>query len=222
VISMGDASLEFCGGTHVSNTGQIGPIKIITEGSIASGVRRVEAFSGPKAWDYINHNLRSLHQAAGLLKSKPNELASSIERLQDQLKSREKQMQALEEKLAIANAPALLSKAVKVGEAELIVSEVEDISAEGLKNLAEHLRKLRDNLVVVLGTKLAADKVSLVAGVSDNLSKRFNAGSIVKEAATICGGSGGGRPQLAQAGGKDPAKLKEALLKAEEIVKATN
>jgi alanyl-tRNA synthetase len=219
VIWMGDASLEFCGGTHVSNTGQIGPIKIITEGSIASGVRRVEAFSGPKAWDYISHNLRTLNDVAGMMKSRPHELASSIERLQDTLKAREKQLAAMEEKLALANAPAMLSKAVKVGDAELIVSEVSDISAEGLKNLTEHLRKMRDNMVVVLGSKLAADKVSLVVGVSDALSKKFNAGQIVKEAAAICGGSGGGRPQLAQAGGKDPSKLNEALAKAESLIK---
>lgn len=219
VIWMGDVSLEFCGGTHVGNTGQIGPIKIVTEGSIASGVRRVEAFSGPKAWDYISHNLRTLNNAASLLKTKPSELASSIERLQDTLKAREKQLQAIEEKLALANAPAMLSKAIKEGDAEVIVSEIEGISAEGLKNLAEHLRKLRDNMVVVLGTKLGADKVSLVAAVSDALAKKYNAGQIVKEAATICGGSGGGRPQLAQAGGKDPTKLTEALAKAESLIK---
>lgn len=220
VIWMGDVSLEFCGGTHVTNTGQIGPIKIVNEGSIASGVRRVEAFSGPKAWDYISHNLRTLNNVAGMLKTKPADVAAQIERLQDQLKAREKQMQALEEKLALANAPAMLSKAQPIKEAgvELIASEVEDISADGLKNLADHLRKLRKNLVVVLGTKLAADKVSLVAAVSDEISKQYNAGQLVKDLATICGGSGGGRPQLAQAGGKDPSKLSEALAKAAELV----
>jgi alanyl-tRNA synthetase len=221
VIWMGDVSLEFCGGTHVSNTGQIGPIKIITEGSIASGVRRIEAFSGPKAWHYISDNLRQLSNVAGMLKTRPSDLASSIERLQDTLKAREKQLAAMEEKLALANAPAMLAKAQKHGDVEIIVAEVEDISADGLKNLVEHLRKLRDNVVVLLGTKLGADKVSLVAGVSDNLAKRFNSGAIVKEAAAICGGSGGGRPNLAQAGGKDPTKLSEALRKGEQIIKDT-
>lgn len=219
VISMGNASLEFCGGTHVNNTGQIGPIKIITEGSIASGVRRVEAYSGPRAWNYISRHMRMLSEAAGMLKTRPSELPSSIERLQDSLKAREKELAAAQEKLALANAPALLAKAQKHGDFELIVSEVDDISADGLKNLVEHLRKLRDNLVVLLGTKLGADKVSLVAGVSDPLAKRFNAGQIVKEAATICGGSGGGRPQLAQAGGKDPSKLTDALHKGEDLIK---
>jgi alanyl-tRNA synthetase len=221
VLSMGDVSLEFCGGTHVANTGQIGPIKIVSEGSISSGVRRVEAFSGPKAWDYIAQHLRVLSNAAGMLKTKPSELAQQIERMQEQIKTREKQLQAMEEKLALAQVPTLLNKAQKVGDIELIASQVEDVSADALKNLAETLRKTRDNLVVILGARLADDKVSLAAGVSDALAKRFNAGNIVKEAATICGGGGGGRPQLAQAGGKDPAKLSQALSAAADAVRKT-
>ena len=222
VIGMGEVSLEFCGGTHVSNTGQIGPVKIVSEGSIASGVRRVEAISGPRAWNFISSNLRVLSDAAGILKTKPVELASSIERLQDQLKAREKQLQALEDKLALANAPALLNKAVKLGSVEFISAEVEDISAEGLKNLAEHLRKASPETVVALAARLAPDKVSLVVGVSDSIAKKYNAGQLVKEAAAICGGSGGGRPQLAQAGGKDPAKLAEALALIAKTVTAAS
>ena len=220
VIGMGEVSLEFCGGTHVSNTGQIGPVKIVSEGSIASGVRRVEAISGPRAWNYISSNLRVLSDAASILKTKPIELASSIERMQDQLKAREKQLQVLEDKLALANAPALLNKAVKVGSVEFISAQVDEISAEGLKNLAEHLRKARPEVVVALGATLAPDKVSLVVGVSDSIAKKYNAGQLVKDAAAICGGSGGGRPQLAQAGGKDPSKLGEALALVEKSVGA--
>jgi alanyl-tRNA synthetase len=218
VISMGDVSLEFCGGTHVSNTGQIGPVKIVTEGSISSGVRRVEAYSGPKAWDYISQHLRVLANAAGMLRAKPIELPQQIERLQDQLKVRDKQLQAMEEKLAGAMIPALLGKAKKVGDVELITEIIDDISSDGLKNIAEQLRR-KPNMVLVLGTALAADKVALVAAASDGLEKRFNAGNLVKEAATICGGGGGGRPQLAQAGGKDPSKLGEALAAVEQSVR---
>ena len=224
VLAMGDVSLEFCGGTHVSNTGEIGPIKIITEGSIASGVRRVEAFSGPKAWDYISQQLRTLSSAAGMLRAKPSELPQQIERLQDQLKAREKELQAAQEKLALSYVPALLNKSVKIGDVELISDQVEEVTPDGLKNLVEQLRKTRENLVVVLGTKLEADKVSIVAGVSDGLAKakRFNAGNLVKEAASICGGGGGGRPELAQAGGKDPGKLKQALQAVEDSVRKTS
>jgi alanyl-tRNA synthetase len=222
VVGMGDISLEFCGGTHVSNTGQIGPVKIVTEGSIASGVRRVEAYSGPKAWEFISGNLRALAQAAGVLKAKPMELASQIERLQDQLKAREKQLAALEEKLALAQSGTLLNQAQKIGSVEVIAAQVEGVSAEGLKTLAENLRAVRGSMVVALATKLADDKVSIVVGVSDDVAKKFNAGNLVKEAAAICGGGGGGRPNLAQAGGKDPAKIKQALDAVVEAVKKSS
>lgn len=221
VVGMGDVSLEFCGGTHVSNTGQIGPVKIISEGSISSGVRRVEAYSGPRAWDYISQHMRVLANAASMLRSKPIELPEQIERLQEQIKARDKQLQAMEEKLAAAMIPALLSKAKKIADVELINELVDDMSSDGLKSIAEQLRKIRKNLVVVLGTALGPDKVGLIAAVSDGLEKRFNAGSLVKEAATICGGGGGGRPQLAQAGGKDPSKLGAAMAAVEETVHRT-
>lgn len=220
VISMGDISLEFCGGTHVSNTGQIGPIKIVSEGSIASGVRRVEAFSGQKAWSYISDNMNILQNAAGRLKIKPQELMGQIERMQDQLKAKEKATQVLEEKLALLQANELLSKAETLGGSKLVLGQLKDVSADALKSVADQLRKQGDNYVVVLGTILGSDKVSLVAGVSDALAKSgINAGKLVKEAATVCGGSGGGKPELAQAGGKDPSKLDAALATVRDQLK---
>lgn len=212
VVSMGDVSLEFCGGTHVNSTGQIGPTKIISEGSIASGVRRIEALSGQKAWQHINEHMNILAAATGKLKIKPMELIAQIDRLQDQVKTKEKTAQALEEKLALAKAPILMAKSEPLGDVQLITSKVTDLSPEALKVLADHIRKQGDNIVVVLGAALAADKVSLVAGVSDQLTKSgMNAGKLVKEAAVICGGSGGGKPELAQAGGKNPSMLDNAL-----------
>lgn len=218
VISMGDVSLEFCGGTHVSNTGQIGPIKIISEGSIASGVRRVEALSGPKAWNYISEHMNILLGAAGKLKIRPEELLSQIERLQDQVKAKEKVAQELEEKLAMAQAPNLLAKAETFGDTRLVLGQLKDVSADALKSLADHLRKQGDNIVVVLGSVQGPDKVSLTAGVSDALTKKgVNAGKLIKEVATACGGSGGGKPEIAQAGGKDPSKLEAALQAVKSI-----
>ncbi len=212
VVSMGDASIEFCGGTHVSNTGQIGPIKIISEGSIASGVRRVEALSGAKAWHYISDHMNILLNASSKLKIKPGDLLAQIEKLQDQVKAKEKAAQALEEKLAFAQAPELLSKAETVGDTRLVLGNLKDVTADALKSLADHLRRQGNDIVAVLGSVQGSDKVSLVAGVSDALTKKgFNAGKLVKEAATACGGSGGGKPELAQAGGKDPSKLDAAL-----------
>ncbi|MBX9686542.1 MAG: alanine--tRNA ligase [Candidatus Obscuribacterales bacterium] len=212
VVSMGDVSLEFCGGTHVSNTGQIGPIKIISEGGISSGVRRVEALSGQKAWSFISDHMNILMSAAGKLKIKPGELIAQIDRLQDQIKAREKAAEALEQKLAFAQAPDLLSKAETLGETRLVLGQLKDVSADALKSLADHLRKQGNDIVAVLASVQGPDKVSLVAGVSDALTKKgINAGKLIKEAATACGGSGGGKPELAQAGGKDPSKLEAAL-----------
>lgn len=219
VVKMGDASLEFCGGTHVASTGEIGPIKIISEGSVASGVRRVEALSGPKAWLHISQHMNILSQAADRLKVRPGDLIDQIERLQDQLKAREKAAAQLEEKLAMSKVPELLSKAKQIGDIRLIVATVDNVSADGLKAVVEQMRAQANDLVVIVGSALAADKVTLVAGVSEPLVKRgLNAGKLIKEAATICGGGGGGRPQLAQAGGKMPEKLGEALSKTEALV----
>ncbi len=212
VVQMGDFSLEFCGGTHVSSTGQIGLTKIISEGSIASGVRRVEVLSGPRAWNFISEQINYLSQATKKLRTKPSELVGQIDRLQQELDAREKQNQELQERLALAKASELLANVESVGNIKLVIAQVEDVSSDGLKALATAIRDKGENFVVLVGTALAPDKVSLACAVAPALTKKgFHAGNIVKEVATICGGSGGGRPELAQAGGKDPGKLSEAL-----------
>ncbi|HEY9718716.1 MAG TPA: alanine--tRNA ligase [Trichormus sp.] len=217
VVSMGDFSLEFCGGTHVSNTGEIGPIKLISEGSIASGVRRIEALAGNKAWDYIASNMTALTDAAGLLKVKPIELASQVERLQEQLKQKEKLLQAREDELAILRASTLLPE--QVDGVEFIGGELQGASADGLKTAADRLRGKNQNTIAVLASAVAPDKVSVAVGISDALVKRgFNAGTLAKEFASICGGGGGGKPQLAQAGGRDPAKIDQALARVKQVV----
>jgi alanyl-tRNA synthetase len=220
VVKMGDFSLEFCGGTHVSHTGVIGPVKIISEGSIASGVRRVEALSGPKAWNYISENIGYLSDAAAKLKVRPADLAVQIEKLQDQLKQKDRLAQDLADKLALVHASELLQKAQQLGNIRLIVAELPGLGPDGLKTLAEDLRNRGDNIVVLIGSSNERG-VSLVAAASGPLTKQgINAGQIVKDAAVICGGSGGGRPELAQAGGKDPSKLSHALAQAKEKLSA--
>lgn len=220
VVKMGDFSLEFCGGTHVSSTGEIGPVKIISEGSISSGVRRIEALAGPKAWRFIAQHLNILSTAANRLKVNPSDLLAQIDRLQEQIKQRDKHAQLLEEQIALSHAGSLLDGAEKHGDLRLIAAKVANVSADGLKLLAEHIRSKGNDLVVVIGTALGPDKVSIVAAVADDLVKRgINAGNLVKQAASICGGGGGGRPQLAQAGGKDPSKLDQALSAVKDLVK---
>ncbi len=222
VLSMGDVSLEFCGGTHVHSTGEIGNIKIVSEGSIASGTRRVEAFAGIKAWRYISDYMNIVSAVSGKLKVKPVDLVAQIERLQDQLKAKDKAAQMLEEKLALANAPALLAKAESLNGLRLVLGSVPDVTPDALKNLVDHLRRQGDDIVAVLGATQSAEKVSIAAGVSDALTKRgINAGKLVNDVATVCGGKGGGRPDLAQAGGKDPSKLGEALNSVRKLLTET-
>jgi alanyl-tRNA synthetase len=179
----------------------------------------VEALTGPRAWQFISQHLNILSTAAENLKIKPAELLTQLDRLQDQLKQKDKLAQALEEKLALAKAADLLAQAERVGSVNLIAKVIPDISADGLKTLADFLRGKGDDYVVILATELAADKVSIAAGVSNALVKRgINAGKLVKDIAAVCGGGGGGRPELAQAGGREPGKLNEALNKARELI----
>jgi len=221
VVSMGDFSLEFCGGTHVSNVGEIGQIKIISEGSVASGVRRVEAISGPRAWNYITDQLKYLGDASERLKVKPAELAAQIERIQGELKQREKQLAAMEEKLALAKVDELIAGARAMGDKMVIAQVLPNMSPASLKSIAENIKAREGNNALLLVSPQGQESVSIVSAFSPSLVKRgFNAGKIVSEVAQILGGKGGGRPDFAQAGGKEPARASEALTKFWEIVEA--
>jgi len=221
VVSMGDFSLEFCGGTHVANVGEIGQIKIISEGSVASGVRRVEAISGPRAWNYITDQLKYLGDASERLKVKPAELAAQIERIQGELKQREKQLAAMEEKLALAKVDELIAGARAMGDKMVIAQVLPNMSPASLKSIAENIKARDGNNALLLVSPQGQESVSIVSAFSPSLVKRgFNAGKIVSEVAQILGGKGGGRPDFAQAGGKEPARASEALTKFWEIVEA--
>lgn len=217
VLKMGDVSLEFCGGTHVSNTGEMGSIKIISEGSISSGVRRVEALAGRRAWNFIAQSISLLTDAAALLKVKPGDLAGQIEKLQGELKQKEKALAERENEIALRQANELKSE--HVGGVELVASELQAASADALKAAVDIIRNRTPRTIAVLAARLAPDKVSIAAGVADGLvSEGYSAGSLVKEFAAIVGGGGGGKPQLAQAGGKDPQKISAGLAKMRELL----
>lgn len=221
VVQMGDFSLEFCGGTHVNSTGDISMIKIISEGSIASGVRRVEALSGRKAWDYVTKQIETLGEVSDKLKVKPAEIGSQIEKLQMELKARDKQNEALQEKLMSYKARELKEKAQQVGNFQLVSAELNDggYTTDQLKIIATIIKDSGDNYVTALASSTGPNQVSLVMGASAaSVKAGIHAGNLVKEMAQICGGSGGGRPDLAQAGGKDPSRIKEALQKVKEVV----
>lgn len=208
-------------GTHIGSTGQIGLFKIISEGSVGAGLRRIEAVTGRSAWNYVRNMEQELKSAAELLKTAPWEVSPRIEQLSKQLREREREIEALKGQMAKAASQNLLERAQTVGEAKVLIEAVPSADANSLRQNAEMLRDKLGSSVVLLGSA-ANNKVLFVCFVSQDLVKRgVNAGQIVAAAAQVAGGGGGGRPDMAQAGGKDPAKLEEALAAARQLVEKT-
>jgi alanyl-tRNA synthetase len=217
VVDFPGVSMELCGGTHVSNTAEIGLFKIVTEIGVASGVRRIEAVSGQAVLDYLNVRDKVVRDLADRFKAKPEELPNRIGNLQNELKDTQKQLATLKGELAIVKSDQLLNEVETVGEFKFIVSQLGDVDTEALKTAAERLQQKLGNGAVILGSIPEADKVSLVAAFSPEVVKKgLQAGKLVGAIAKICGGGGGGRPNLAQAGGRDASKLKEALENARQ------
>ncbi|MDB9320277.1 alanine--tRNA ligase [Nodularia spumigena] len=215
VIDFPSVSMELCGGTHVSNTAEIGIFKIISEAGVASGVRRIEAVSGPAILDYLNVRDKVVKDLSDRFKVKPEELPERITTLQTELRNSEKELASLKSQLAIAKSDSLLQTVESVGDYQILVALMEDVDPESLKTAAERLLQKIGNGAVVLGSVPEAGKVSIVAAFSAEVNKKgLQAGKFVGAVAKICGGGGGGRPNLAQAGGRDASKLPEALAKA--------
>ncbi|MBO1058257.1 MAG: alanine--tRNA ligase, partial [Dolichospermum sp. JUN01] len=212
VIDFPGVSMELCGGTHVNNTAEIGVFKIISEAGVASGVRRIEAVSGAAVLDYLNVRDIVVKDLCDRFKVKPEEIPDRITTLQTELRNNEKEIQSLKSQIAIVKSDSLLQTAEIIGEHKIIVSQLEDIDAESLKDAAERLLQKIGNGAVVLGSIPEAGKVSIVAAFSSEVNKKgVQAGKFVGTIAKICGGGGGGKPNLAQAGGRDASKLPEAL-----------
>ena len=212
VIDFPGVSMELCGGTHVNNTAEIGVFKIIAEAGVASGVRRIEAVSGAAVLDYLNVRDIVTKDLCDRFKVKPEEIPDRITTLQTELRNNEKEIQSLKSQIAIVKSDSLLQTAETIGEHKIIVSQLEDIDAESLKDAAERLLQKIGNGAVVLGSIPEAGKVSIVAAFSSEVNKKgVQAGKFVGNVAKICGGGGGGKPNLAQAGGRDASKLPEAL-----------
>ena len=221
MVAVADFSRELCGGTHVKNSGQIGIFKLLAESSIGSGLRRIEALTGTHALAYLNKAESDLKAAANVLKTTPAELGHRIEGLSRTLKDREKEIEGLKGKLSSASSVDLISQARDYQGAKVLIAAVSGQDANSLRSQAEMLRDKLGSAVVLLGA-VVEDKVSLVSFVSRDLVERgLNAGKIVGEAAKVAGGGGGGRPDMAQAGGKDTSKLEEALGRAQELVEKT-
>jgi alanyl-tRNA synthetase len=212
VIDFPGVSMELCGGTHVNNTAEIGVFKIISEAGVASGVRRIEAVSGAAVLDYLNVRDIVVKDLCDRFKVKPEEIPDRITTLQTELRNNEKEIQSLKSQIAIVKSDSLLQTAEIVGEHKIIIAQMADIDAESLKDAAERLLQKIGNGAVVLGSIPEAGKVSIVAAFSSEVNKKgIQAGKFVGTIAKICGGGGVGKPNLAQAGGRDSSKLPEAL-----------
>ncbi|MGI6449498.1 MAG: alanine--tRNA ligase [Desulfitobacteriia bacterium] len=217
VVEMGDYSKELCGGTHVQSTGEIGLIKIIAEGGIGAGLRRIEAVAGREALRYLRDVEGQLAEINILLKAQPQETLKKVQALTNQVKDLEKEVHQLTAKLSKHQADNLLQKVKDLQGVKVLSGQVQAPDMETLRQTADLLRDRLGEGVIVLGAA-AEGKVNLVAVVNPSGLRGLHAGKIIKEVAAITGGGGGGRPDMAQAGGKDPAKLGEALDKVPAIV----
>ena len=217
VVRMGEFSTELCGGTHLDNTAEVGLFKLVSETGVAAGVRRIEAQTGAGAYRLVRSIEDELREVAGLVKSADLKVADKVGRMAERTRELEKELEKLQSKVSQAGAGGLMSGVVDVSGVKLLASVVEDMDMKALREMGDGLKDRMGSGIIVLGSA-RDEKVSLVCMVSKDLVDRFRAGDIIKEAAKLTGGSGGGRPDMAQAGGKDASMLPEAIKKAVEVV----
>jgi alanyl-tRNA synthetase len=218
VIDFPGVSMELCGGTHVTNTAEIGVFKIISETGIASGVRRIEAVAGTAILDYLNVRDQVVKELSSTFKVKPEEISDRVNSLQNELKTTQKELEAAKQELALFKSDSLLSQAETVGDYQILVANMGDMDAKSLQSAAERLQQKLGEAAVVIASIPSEGKVSLVAAFSQKVIKEqhLQAGKFIGAIAKICGGGGGGRPNLAQAGARDVSKLDEALATAKQ------
>ena len=210
VLSMSNFSIELCGGTHVSRTGDIGLMKITSEGGVAAGVRRIEAVTGQGALTYIEKNEQQIDQSAALLKANRDSMFDKISALLERSKKLEKELDQLKGKLANAQGSELTDSAVEIKGLKVLAAKLEGVDAKGLRDTMDQLKSKLGSCAIVLAV-VNGDKVSLAAGVSKDSIKRIKAGDLVNSVASQVGGKGGGRPDMAMAGGNQPENLEKAL-----------
>jgi alanyl-tRNA synthetase len=209
VLNIGD-SIELCGGTHVRRTGDIGLFKIVSEGGVASGVRRIEAITGPGALAYLYERENKLREAAEMLRASPEEVPRKVEQLIQRLKGLERELDQLRGKLAAGGSKDLAAEAKEVKGIKVLAARLDGVDAKGLREAMDRLKDKLAPAAIVLAA-VADNKVSLIAGVTKDLAGRLHAGELVNQVAVRVGGKGGGRPDMAQAGGTDPSGLDAAL-----------
>lgn len=218
VVTMGDFSIELCGGAHLTNTAQVGTFKIISENGIAAGVRRIEALTGTEALKYYQSQEEQIKQICKAVKANAENVVYRVEQIVSEQKESAKEIEKLKSKLAGGAVEEILSQKQQINDIAVICANIKDADANTLKTMGDQLKiKLGSGVVVLASGK--GDKVNLIAMATDDVVKKgIHAGNIVKAAAACCGGGGGGRPNMAQAGGKDASKIEQALQKAKEVI----
>jgi len=219
VVTMGDFSIELCGGTHVSRTGDIGLCKIISEAGIAAGVRRVEAVTGMAALNYVHQTENAINKAAGLLKGEAGALVEKVDQALVRNKSLEKELRQLKEKLASQQGGNLAEQTVDIEGVKCLIANLEAADPKSLRGMVDELKNKLGSAVIMLAA-VNGDKVSLIAGVTKDLVGKVKAGELVNHVASQVGGKGGGRPDMAQAGGSEPESVPSALASVEAFLAA--
>jgi len=219
VISFGEVSTELCGGTHAGATGEIGLLRILSESGIAAGVRRIEALTGQGALEWVRGREELLERASGLLRAPVAELPERVQRLLEERKSLERELEELRAAARGAASRDLTETAREVGGVRVLSARVDGVDGKSLRGMVDDLRQRLGSAIVLLAAE-EGGKVSIALGVTPDLTARFRAGDLVREISQILGGKGGGRPDFAQGGGSDPARLDEAFRRLDALVEA--
>ncbi|MBQ0018251.1 MAG: alanine--tRNA ligase [Clostridiales bacterium] len=220
VVNMGDYSIEFCGGTHIDNTGKVGGFKIISEAGIASGVRRIEAITGSAVISYLNGKQNTINETASILKANESDLTRRAAQLVADNKELENTIKAFKSDEISGALDDIIASAVAVGDIKLITKRFDDTDVEQLRNLSDAVKEKAENIAMVFAA-VNDGKVTFITSLTEDLvGKGYHAGKMIKEIAAAAGGGGGGKANMAQAGAKDPSKIEDAFEKAMELLKA--
>ncbi|MRG86689.1 alanine--tRNA ligase [Salinibacillus xinjiangensis] len=222
VVSVGDYSIELCGGCHVSNTAEIGMFKITAESGIGAGTRRIEALTGKGVYQWVQDREQLIQETGDLLKVKQDQIPTRIEGLYSELKNVERENEALKAKLSNVEAKGIMDSVEEVNGVQVLAAKVDVSDMNALRNMVDEMKQKLGSVIILLGAT-SNGKVQLAAGVSkDLIDQGYHAGKLIKEAASRCGGGGGGRPDMAQAGGKNPDQIDEAINFAKEYVQTVS
>ena len=219
VVTVPDFSVELCGGIHVGATGEIGLFKLTSQGGVASGVRRIEAFTGPGALHYVKQEEQVLAEAAERIKARPLELTEKVEKLSGAARELEREVQRLQGKLAMGELDRLLSQRKEIDGIQVVASALELLDSKGMRELGDRVRETLRSGVVVLVSQ-TGERVTWLTMVTKDLTSRVHAGRLAQALAKMTGGGGGGRPDMAEAGGKDTSRIPGALEKLPELIRA--